>query len=79
VPQEGEGDGDVNYHLGFSCDHVTAQGRKIHLSLSANPSHLELVDPVIEGIVHAKQHYLDDRERQRVVPILMHGDAAFTG
>jgi 2-oxoglutarate dehydrogenase E1 component len=37
------------------------------------------VDPVIEGIVHAKQHYLDDRERQRVVPILMHGDAAFTG
>lgn len=79
VPQEGEGDGDVKYHLGFSCDHLTAQGRKIHLSLSPNPSHLELVDPIIEGIVHAKQDYLDDRQRQRVVPILMHGEAAFTG
>jgi 2-oxoglutarate dehydrogenase E1 component len=79
VPQEGEGDGDVKYHLGFSCDHVTTQGRKIHLSLSSNPSHLELVDPVIEGIVHAKQDYLDDGERHRVVPILMHGEAAFTG
>ena len=79
VPQKSEGDGDVKYHLGFSCDHTTAQDRKIHLSLSANPSHLELVDPVIEGIVHAKQDYLNDGERQRVVPILMHGEAAFTG
>jgi 2-oxoglutarate dehydrogenase E1 component len=45
VPQEGESDGDVKYHLGFSCDHRTSQGRSVHLSLSSNPSHLELVNP----------------------------------
>ena len=72
-------EGDVKYHLGYSYDHINAQGRKIHLSLSFNPSHLELVDPVIEGIVHAKQDYLHDTERCRVVPVLIHGDAAFTG
>ncbi|HXH12956.1 MAG TPA: 2-oxoglutarate dehydrogenase E1 component [Alphaproteobacteria bacterium] len=79
VPQEGEGDGDVKYHLGYSRDHSTANGRTVHLSLSANPSHLELVNPVIEGIVYAKQAYLNDAERRRVVPLLIHGEAAFTG
>jgi 2-oxoglutarate dehydrogenase E1 component len=79
LPQNGEVDGDVKYHLGYSHDYVTAQGRQIHLSLSSNPSHLELVNPVIEGIVYAKQAYLDDTDRQRVVPVLLHGDASFTG
>ena len=72
-------EGDVKYHMGYSYDHVTASGRRVHLSLSPNPSHLELVDPVVEGVVHAKQDYLRDRERTRVVPVLIHGEAAFTG
>ncbi len=75
----GENEGDVKYHQGYSYDHVTPQGRKIHLSLSFNPSHLELVDPVIEGMVQAKQDYLHDLERSRVVPVQIHGEAAFTG
>ena len=72
-------EGDVKYHKGYSHDHVTDEGRKVHLSLSFNPSHLELVDPVIEGIVYAKQAYLHDAEGERVVPVLIHGEAAFTG
>lgn len=72
-------EGDVKYHKGYSCDHVTDAGRKVHLSLSFNPSHLELVDPVIEGIVYAKQAYLRDSAGARVVPVLIHGEAAFTG
>ncbi len=75
----GDTEGDVKYHMGYSYDYVTAAGRKVHLSLSYNPSHLELVDPVIEGIVYAKQAYLRDGEGARVVPILIHGEAAFTG
>jgi len=73
------GDGDVKYHLGYSRDHRTRAGKPIHLSLSPNPSHLEVIDPVVEGIVRAKQGYLEDAERRRVVPVLMHGDASFTG
>ncbi len=78
-PQKFGGDGDVKYHLGYACDHLTAQGKAVHLSLTANPSHLEVVDPVVEGIVRAKQNRTGDAERQRVVPVLIHGDAAFTG
>ena len=74
-----DNEGDVKYHKGYSYDHVTDKGRKVHLSLSFNPSHLELVDPVIEGIVYAKQAYLHDAEGMRVVPVLIHGEAAFTG
>jgi 2-oxoglutarate dehydrogenase E1 component len=73
-----QGDGDVKYHLGFSNDRAVGD-RKIHLALSFNPSHLELVNPVVEGIVRAKQYYLRDDSRTRVVPLLIHGDAAFTG
>ncbi|HEY7116315.1 MAG TPA: 2-oxoglutarate dehydrogenase E1 component, partial [Tepidisphaeraceae bacterium] len=73
-----EGDGDVKYHLGYSNDR-TVGDKKIHLALSFNPSHLELVNPVVEGIVRAKQYYLRDDHRTRVVPLLIHGDAAFTG
>ena len=79
LPQETEGDGDVKYHLGYSHDRTTARGDKVHCSLSSNPSHLELVNPVIEGIVRAKQQRLGDTDRSRVVPILIHGEAAFTG
>jgi 2-oxoglutarate dehydrogenase E1 component len=77
--KESTGDGDVKYHLGYSRDHMTRAGRKVHLSLSPNPSHLEAVNPVIEGMVRAKQNRLGDTARERVVPVLMHGDAAFTG
>ncbi|HWB53481.1 MAG TPA: 2-oxoglutarate dehydrogenase E1 component [Tepidisphaeraceae bacterium] len=73
------GDGDVKYHLGYSNDRITRSGKKVHVSLSYNPSHLELVNPVAEGIVRAKQYYLEDTQRTRVVPILIHGDAAFCG
>jgi 2-oxoglutarate dehydrogenase E1 component len=77
--QDGEGDGDVKYHLGYSHDRITASGRKVHLSLSFNPSHLELVNPVVEGIVRAKQYARGDDHRTTVVPVLIHGEAAFTG
>ncbi len=79
LSKEVTGDGDVKYHLGYSRDHTTRAGQPVHLSLSPNPSHLEAVNPVIEGMVRAKQNHLGDTERGRVVPILMHGDAAFTG
>jgi len=79
LAREATGDGDVKYHLGFSSDRKTRSGRIVHLSLSPNPSHLEAIDPVIEGIVRAKQDHRGDVERARVVPVLMHGDAAFTG
>ncbi len=78
-PQKFGGDGDVKYHLGYAYDHVTLAGKSIHLSLAANPSHLEIVDPVVEGIVRAKQNRKGDITRQRVIPVLIHGDAAFTG
>ena len=79
LPEDVQGDGDVKYHLGYSHNRRTRRGREIHLSLSPNPSHLEAVNPVVEGIVRAKQGYLGDGERRRVVPVLFHGDAAFTG
>ena len=79
LAKEATGDGDVKYHLGYSRDHTTRAGHKVHLSLAANPSHLEAIDPVIEGMVRAKQQHLHDTEYARVVPVLMHGDAAFTG
>ena len=79
LPWDVHGDGDVKYHLGYSHDHTARNGRTIHLSMSANPSHLEAINPVVEGIVRAKQAYLADARRTRVVPVLMHGDAAFMG
>jgi 2-oxoglutarate dehydrogenase E1 component len=79
LPDDILGDGDVKYHLGYSRDRRTASGAVIHLSLTSNPSHLESVNPVVEGIVRAKQAYRDDRDRRRVAPVLLHGDAAFMG
>ena len=79
TPAETEGSGDVKYHLGFSSDR-TFDDRTVHLSLAANPSHLEIVDPVVLGKVRAKQDQKDDLvERAKVLPLLLHGDAAFAG
>ena len=74
-----DGDGDVKYHLGFSADTETADGGKVHLSVAPNPSHLEIVGPVVEGRVRAKQRQHGDKERTTGVPVLIHGDAAFAG
>ena len=79
LPDAVGGDGDVKYHLGFSANHFTADKRKVHLTLTANPSHLEAVDPVVEGRMRAKQRRFHDRNRRLGVPILIHGDAAFAG
>ena len=73
------GRGDVKYHMGFSSDLVTGSGRTVHLSLCFNPSHLEFVNPVVVGRVRAKQDRHGDRERIHVLPVLIHGDAAFAG
>ncbi|MEW6632653.1 MAG: thiamine pyrophosphate-dependent enzyme, partial [Pseudomonadota bacterium] len=87
APDEVEGSGDVKYHLGASSDREF-DGNKVHLSLTANPSHLEIVDPVVMGKARAKQDQLSGRERGEVVPLserakvmplLLHGDAAFAG
>ena len=79
LPEDVAGDGDVKYHLGWSHDRSVPAGGTVHLSLASNPSHLEAVDPVVQGIVRAKQAYEDDHDRRRVVPVLLHGDAAFAG
>ena len=77
-PQDVGGSGDVKYHLGASSDREF-DGNNVHLSLTANPSHLEAVNPVVLGKARAKQEQLDDTERTKVLPILLHGDAAFAG
>ncbi len=86
-PDSVEGSGDVKYHLGASSDREF-NGNRVHLSLTANPSHLEIVDPVVLGKARAKQDKLADQprgeivpleQRERVLPLLLHGDAAFAG
>jgi 2-oxoglutarate dehydrogenase E1 component len=77
-PDDVEGSGDVKYHLGASSDREF-DGNMVHLSLTANPSHLEIVDPVVLGKVRAKQDQRGDKERSQVMPLLIHGDAAFAG
>ncbi len=77
-PDEVEGSGDVKYHLGASSDREF-DGNTVHLSLTANPSHLEAVNPVVIGKARAKQEQLNDADRTQVLPILLHGDAAFAG
>lgn len=78
LPETNVGGGDVKYHLGYENERVLSDG-KVLLSLSANPSHLEAVDPVVEGRARARQTQLNDLSRQSVLPLLMHGDAAFAG
>jgi len=77
-PEDVGGSGDVKYHLGTSTDREF-DGNVVHLSLAPNPSHLEAVNPVVLGKARAKQTKLDDLEREQVLPILLHGDAAFAG
>jgi 2-oxoglutarate dehydrogenase E1 component len=79
LPDSFSGDGDVKYHLGFSADVAAGSGGSVHLSLTPNPSHLEIVNPVVEGRVRAKQRLHGDGERRMGVPVLIHGDAAFAG
>ncbi len=77
-PENYQGSGDVKYHLGYSSDRLINQ-QKLHLSLNANPSHLEAVDPVVLGKVRAKQDLRNDTVRKSIAGILLHGDAAFAG
>ncbi|CAO3575888.1 unnamed protein product [Absidia cylindrospora] len=74
-----EGSGDVKYHLGMNYVRPTPSGKQVHLSLVANPSHLEAVDPVVLGKTRALQFYNNDHEQNKAMAILMHGDAAFAG
>jgi 2-oxoglutarate dehydrogenase E1 component len=78
-PASTQGSGDVKYHLGAKGTHQSPAGNEIVVSVSPNPSHLEAVDPVVEGIVRPKQDRLGDTKRERVIPLLIHGDAAFAG
>jgi 2-oxoglutarate dehydrogenase E1 component len=75
---EGATAGDVKYHKGYASDVATANG-VVHLSLACNPSHLEIVNPVVEGSVRARQKRRGDAERNQVIPVLIHGDASFSG
>ncbi len=73
------GEGDVKYHKGASLDMTTRQGKQVHLSMGFNPSHLEFIDPVVIGMTRAKQVQRKDTEQNKVLSVLMHGDAAFAG
>lgn len=85
ITQEGDnmdvysGSGDVKYHLGTSYDRPTLSGNTVHLSLLANPSHLEAVAPVVQGKVRAKQYYLGDHDHSKVVGVILHGDGSHSG
>jgi multifunctional 2-oxoglutarate metabolism enzyme len=78
-PESVQGSGDVKYHLGASGVHRSSLGKEILVSVAFNPSHLEAVDPVVEGLVRPKQDRIGDHNRERVIPLLIHGDAAFVG
>ena len=80
IPELVAGDGDVKYHLGYRTVRKLASGAEVEIRLAANPSHLEAVDPVVEGIARARQRIRGDTEhRRKVLPLLLHGDAAFAG
>jgi 2-oxoglutarate dehydrogenase E1 component len=79
IPDQTMGSGDVKYHLGFSSEVETANGKKMHLKLTPNPSHLEAVDPVVLGFSRAKADVLYKSEFDKVLPVLIHGDASVAG
>jgi 2-oxoglutarate dehydrogenase E1 component len=79
LPPDTEGDGDVKYHLGYANTRPLSNNKKVKVSLLPNPSHLELIDPIQQGIIRCQQELAGDRDRTRVVPVTMHGDASFTG
>ncbi len=78
-PTSIHGSGDVKYHKGYLADIDTPGGKAMRVALMSNPSHLESVDPVVEGFAHARQVQLNDQDQNRVMPVLLHGDAAFAG
>jgi 2-oxoglutarate dehydrogenase E1 component len=78
VPDDVPGSGDVKYHMGYSNDRVI-EGETVHITLTPNPSHLEAVNPVVAGRARAKQALRGDKDRKQVLPVLVHGDAAFAG
>src|SRR5205085_920153 len=78
-PETTQGSGDVKYHLGAAGKFVGRSGRELPVTLASNPSHVEAVDPVVEGMVRAKQDLIDDPEAFGVLPLVIHGDAAFAG
>jgi 2-oxoglutarate dehydrogenase E1 component len=78
-PMSAQGSGDVKYHVGATGKHQSPAGNEIVVSLASNPSHLEAVDPVVEGMARAKEDQLPDDQRFDVLPVLLHGDAAFAG
>ncbi len=79
VPEQIHGDGDVKYHLGYSSKHISPQGNEISLKLAPNPSHLEAVNPLVEGFCRASADAHYDGDYDKVLPILIHGDAAVAG
>lgn len=79
IPDTIHGDGDVKYHLGYEAVTRTSSGKEVEIRLSANPSHLEAVNPVVEGNARARQRLRGDLERKRVLPLLIHGDASLAG
>src|SRR5699024_3835851 len=76
-PDDPDYSGDVKYHLGFSADVTTPSGGSMHLAMAFNPSHLEIVDPVVAGSVRARQTRRHDTIKGEVLPVMIHGDAAF--
>jgi 2-oxoglutarate dehydrogenase E1 component len=79
LPDQVWGDGDVKYHMGFASQITTENGEKVHLKLAPNPSHLEAVNPVVEGYIRARADGMYDSDYDRVLPVLIHGDAAVAG
>jgi 2-oxoglutarate dehydrogenase E1 component len=79
IPESFEGSGDVKYHKGFTSDVKTVKGHKVRVNLTPNPSHLESVAPVVEGQTKSKQVLAKDEKGERIIPILVHGDAAISG
>lgn len=79
MPEETIGDGDVKYHLGFATEITTPEGNKVNLQLAPNPSHLEAVNPLVQGYARAKCDKMYDGNVDRILPILIHGDAAIAG
>jgi len=79
IPDTTMGDGDVKYHLGYSSQVETTSGKTVHLKLTPNPSHLEAVNPVLQGFVRAKSDVLYNEDEDRILPVCIHGDAAIAG
>ncbi|WP_439559748.1 2-oxoglutarate dehydrogenase E1 component [Dyadobacter sp.] len=79
LPDQVWGDGDVKYHMGFASQITTKEGHKVHMKLAPNPSHLEAVNPVVEGYIRARADGMYDSDYDRVLPVLIHGDAAVAG